>query len=328
MENQDIFCPSCKAKSPLGNNFCLECGSEIEMSISPLGENTYWLNVLQNNEHDSIPTVEIKEPIQPQNFTKIPMTTKPEQVYSPKRNGIWRKVPAVIVVLLILGSITITLNFYIGAKQADPQTKPVELAAGEQGSQNSAQILEVEKELPPEFEGRGYGARVTDPNGKTGEIVMGILGKRFVWESGSISNVIELGNLLVLGKDAFTERFQTTMKKAPEVIVVGTADVKNTPKGGQMREIARANDRSKILFDVVEEIREEEQTIKKLNLGQWTGPENIPLEDQRRIIFIWFKRKDKGFDLEFGVRKALETYQTAEPIFGQMLNNYSNFDLS
>jgi hypothetical protein len=174
--------------------------------------------------------------------------------------------------------------------------------------------------LPPEVDPEGvYTSTITMPNGETGTFSIFLLSKRYVWVTGSKTEVEGLGDIAKKGKSAFSPELQESIRQAPEVIVVGTADVRNEVKS----ENARAGDRSRTLFGVVSKIKGNEYSVFNWNLGQWRGSSDIPLAEQRRIILIKVLSRTKGMNLQYGVRQTLEEHKTTQPIFGQMLNDYS-----
>ena len=133
-----------------------------------------------------------------------------------------------------------------------------------------------------------------------------------------------LGDLTQKGATAFSSELQDLIMQSNEIIVVGTADVRNRVDA----ERERANSRTRTLFDVVTKIRGKEFSVFRWNLGQWTGSTNVSLTDQRRIILIEVKKRTKGLDLTQGVRQALEQHKTSQPIFEQILNDYSDSRVS
>jgi hypothetical protein len=177
--------------------------------------------------------------------------------------------------------------------------------------------------LPPEVDPKGvYTLKITEHDGSTGTFEISLLSKQHVWVQGSETNVERLGNISVKnGELKFSETLRQAIEASPEVIVVGTADVVGKDR---QREDERATARSRTLFDVVTKIRGgDEQSSYQLPLGQWRGPESVSPGDQRRIIIVRVLSRTRGMSLTDGVRKTLEYYQEDQPIFKDILNNYS-----
>lgn len=181
------------------------------------------------------------------------------------------------------------------------------------------------KHLPPEIDPDAvYHSEITMPDGSTGVFDIYLLDKRYVWKTGSETVIEGLGDLSTKDKwkTAFSPQLRELIKNANEIVVIGTADIRNNAE----RENARAGSRSRTLLDVVTEVREKGQSSFNWNLGQWKGSTSVPFEDQRRVIFIEVVRRSKGMDLRDGVRRALEENQTAQPIFRDLLNSYTKSD--
>lgn len=179
-----------------------------------------------------------------------------------------------------------------------------------------------EKKLPPEVDPKGvYHSEITMPDGSTGIFDIYLLDKKYVWKTGSETVIDGLGDFSVKDhwQTAFTKPLQELIKNAREIIVVGTADIRNEKE----RENARAGNRSRTLLNVVTEMRGNGQSAFNWNLGQWKGSTNVPFEDQRRVIFIEIVSRSKGLDLKEGVRLALEMNQAEQPIFKDLLDSYS-----
>ena len=160
-----------------------------------------------------------------------------------------------------------------------------------------------------------------------------LLSKQYVWVSGSIRLVKNLGDIIAKGKTAFSPQLTQKIIDAPEVIVIGTADETPTTVKNNPREVRRADDRSTTLYQVVLGIKDEnEQAVFKTNFGQWTNETNegVSYDDQRRIIIVEVRNRSKNLSLNEGLRRALEEYQNIQPIFRHLLNNYSrsgNFEV-
>lgn len=169
-----------------------------------------------------------------------------------------------------------------------------------------------------------YHVEVAMPDGSSGVFDIYILDKKYVWQTGSETIIEGLGNMSIKDrwKSAFSESLQELIKKAPEIVVVGTADVRSGA-GGEQREVSRAGRRSRTLLQVVTDIRGNGQTAFNLNLGQWKGSVDVPFEDQRRIILIGIARRSDNLILKDGLRAAFEKEQTRQPIFNDMLSSYS-----
>jgi hypothetical protein len=185
--------------------------------------------------------------------------------------------------------------------------------------------------LPPEINPEeAYHTEVELPDGSTGIFDIYMLNKEFVWLTGSHSILETEINLSrpEIWKTAFSTQLQEKIKKAKEIIVVGTADVRGQPTGQN----SLAGSRSRTLLKVVSSIRGSgrQQTAFTFNLGQWKGDTDVALEDQRRVIFIEIDKRSAGLDLRVGVREALKKFQGAQPIFRDMLTSYTkseNFDI-
>jgi len=338
---KNIYCPSCGVSRSLEHSFCLNCGTEIKYSQIPFDDNQYILNVIPSSDEPSMSTVKIAQPtrdpkplVAPNNqikrrhpsrrSTKVSIPGSGEK--SKKNKARWR-IPIIVIVLLIFGSVTFTINVYQRSPQApglspSPQTTrtPVE-------KPKPSPIVTKDPDLPPEFE-KADVVTTTDSKGNTGEIGVGVLKKSNSWEKNSRTRIMGLGDLSKLGKDAFSQQFQDKIRKYPEVAVAGTSDSRMTPTGGQKEEIDRSYDRGTTLFFVAEQIRGDEASIKLLNLGQWKCSDSTAYDQQRRIIILWVVRSDNGFNLKEGLHQALETLSPGEPLFQDMLNCYTNFDLS
>ena len=190
------------------------------------------------------------------------------------------------------------------------------------GKDNVSNVPNTAKELPPELDPNGvYHSEVTLADGSTGVFDIYLLDKRYVWQTGSETVVEGLGDLSDKNKwkTAFSEKLQELLRTANEIVVVGTADIRNATE----RENARAANRSRNLLNVVTDIRGNGQTAFNWNLGQWKGSSSVPFEEQRRLIFIEVVRRSAGADLKEGVRKALEAHQAEQPIFTDLLSSYS-----
>ena len=186
----------------------------------------------------------------------------------------------------------------------------------------ASNVRPTSKELPPEINANGvYHSEVFLADGSTGVFDIYVLDKKYVWATGSETVVEGLGDLSQKDKwkTAFSEKLRELLKNANEIIVVGTADIRNNTE----RENARAANRSRNLLNVVTEIRGNGQTAFNWNLGQWKGSSNVPFEEQRRLVFIEVVRRSAGADLKEGVRKALEEHQAEQPIFTDLLTSYS-----
>lgn len=220
---------------------------------------------------------------------------------------------------LILGLWVVAIGFLLFML---PEYEPQLTNAGGKTKPTQSQ---QKKELPPEIDPNAvYRSEITMPDGSTGIFDIYLLDKRYVWATGSETIIEGLGDLSVKGawKSLFSEQLQNLIKNANEILVVGTADIRNKTE----RENARAGNRSRTLLSVVTDIRENGQTAFNWNLGQWKGATSIPFEDQRRVIFIEIVRRSAGMELKDGVRRALEENQAAQPIFRDMLNSYTKSD--
>jgi hypothetical protein len=178
------------------------------------------------------------------------------------------------------------------------------------------------EELPPEINpDETYKVQVAMPDGSTANFGIYLLSKGYVWVKESETTVKGLGNLSK-GRwiTALSPELQEKIRKCPEIIVVGTADIRNKDL---KRENDRAGNRSRTLYEVVTGIRGSEQTAYNWNLGQWNDSKKDDYDDQRRVIFIEVSNRTRGFDIKQGVRMALEKFQYDQPIFKDMLNSYS-----
>ncbi|MCD9186997.1 MAG: hypothetical protein LUM44_11230 [Pyrinomonadaceae bacterium] len=333
---KNIFCPGCGVSHSREHSFCLNCGTEIKFDVIPYADNQYVLNVIPPSGEPSMPTIEMTrsvtahqtaQPYRSGTATKRPLSKDNE---NSKKNKSWRRIPLVILILLIFGGVTFTINVYQRNDKSLAQSQPHGTVNTPTQKPKPSPVVKEDEDLPPEFE-KAHTVRVTDSKGKTGEIGVGILLKGNSWETGSRTYVIGLGDLSKRGKNAFSTEFQNKIRSYPEVIPVGTSDARKTLTGGQTEEIDRSYDRLSTLFSVTKQIRNDEASIKALNLGQWDTtkcPGNVSYLQQRRIIFMWLVRSDDGFNLKEGVQQALKALSPGEPIYQNMLECYTNFDLS
>lgn len=305
----DFFTPSIS----LGNNYCLYCGQSLGMQVTPIGNNTYKLSISSLPTKTSSPTI-------PLSSSKIPIQSVATVSSSRKvkRNYFVTKYKAVILgSWIIVGILLLLISNQTERKIINPPPTP------------SISPTPDKSALPSEVSPDGVYRSSVEIKGESGEFVIYLLDKDYVWVTGSIMEVERLGKLVekngnsneikVVTPIPFSSNLQNDIRNSSEVIVIGTADVRNNTE----REELRANDRTQTLRQVVKEIKGNSYSVFGWSLGKWKSSENVNLSDQRRIILIRVISRTEGLDLTEGVRQALEKHKTTQPIFNQILNDYS-----
>lgn len=230
----------------------------------------------------------------------------------------WDKITLIVVWVIACGV------FLYVIEPRDQQAKTVDT------KHNPTPTPAKQDDTPPEINPEEvYESDVTLPDGSNGKFKIYVLSKKYVWRSGSETIIDGLGDLSVKDgwKTSLSKELQEQIKQSPEIIVVGTADVRND---NTLRENARAGNRSRTLLNVVTEMRGTEQSAFNWNLGQWKGAGSIPYEDQRRVIFIKIVSRSQGLNIKEGVYEALKEHQSSQPVFTDLLSSYSkskDFDI-
>jgi hypothetical protein len=126
------------------------------------------------------------------------------------------------------------------------------------------------------------------------------------------------------GQTLLNPELVAAIRRAPDVICVGTASF----EGGARVEEARAAQRAGKLAEwVAEVVRTPHETrIYALNAGQYKGPNELSSASQRKAIIIATGAHDAEVNLAEGLASGLERQQEAFPLVYSLLHQYSRSD--
>ena len=286
--SQMVICPKCQARNVSGTRLCRQCGT----LLSPQQTHSSRASAGNSTAHNSqLP------------FLGHPINPRPKIAYSPVK--IWHKCVVFAVWISMLGLLS-----WLTLTRQKPTIQAVAVS--------SNFPLEPTPEVPTPIH-----IQTQNDSGQVVDFVIWPLYKNFPWVIGSDTEIENLGDVYNKPNDIFSPELRESIRQIPEVIAVGTADIRM--KKDLRSEESLAASRTRTLEWLLNRIKGDALTVFAWNLGKWIAPpsQKVDYGDQRRVIVIGMKRQDKTVEFASALRKALESKKEEFPIFKQLLYSYS-----